>query len=395
MRFTAVAALLLTAWFPLSATAASVTVRSGETLSDIAYRYGVSVGTLMRMNGIRNPDNLQVGQRLQVSGPTVTTSSGSHRVKSGETLSDIAYRYGVSVGTLMRMNGIRNPDNLQVGQRLQVLSPTVTTSSGSHRVKSGETLSTIASRYQVRSRDLVALNNLRNANHINVDQTLRLPGNAVMPRPAFKAVAVQPIPGATEHTVAKGQTLTQIAKAYKLPVASLIRINQLSDPNKVEVGTRLYLTDPSFQRPITAKPQPAKTEPLVTASTSVVTVEPTAHSNSKPVQTKLVETKPVQAKKPLVKAKPVEAAKPKQNLAKSANWRTYGPLQVDWGNWQAMGGSQVVPTLNAQGQALYLAVNCPARKINATDANGSWKTWEAPKKRFEKDLVKDRCQVKV
>ena len=91
----------------------------------------------------------------------------------------------------------------------------------------------------------------------------------------------------------------------------------------------------------------------------------------------------------------VEAAKPKQTLAKSADWRTYGPLQVDWGNWQAMGGSQVVPTLNAQGQALYLAVNCSAKKINATGADGSWKTWEAPKNRFEKDLVKDRCQVKV
>ena len=332
MRRTALAALLLTAWFPLSATAASVTVRSGETLSDIAYRYGVSIGTLMRMNGIRNPDNLQVGQSLQV------------------------------------------------------LSPTVTTSSGKHRVKSGETLSTIASLYQVRSRDLIALNNLRNANHINVDQTLRLPGNAVMPRPAFKPVAVTPIPGATEHTVAKGQTLTQIAKAYKLPVASLISINQLSDPNKVEVGTRLYLTDPSFQTAVTTQAQPATTKPVQAKAKPVQT---------KAAQTKPVQTKPVQAKKPVVKAKPVEAAKPKQTLAKSADWRTYGPLQVDWGNWQAMGGSQVVPTLNAQGQALYLAVNCSAKKINATGADGSWKTWEAPKNRFEKDLVKDRCQVKV
>ena len=216
-----------------------------------------------------------------------------------------------------------------------------------------------------------------------------------MPRPAFKSVAVRPIPGAAQHTVAKGQTLTQIAKAYKVPVASLISINKLRDPNKVEVGTRLYLTNPSFQRPITSQPQPAKTEPVVTASTSVATVEPTAHAKSKPVQTKPVQTKPVQAKQPVIKAKPVKAAKPQQTLAKSADWRTYGPLQVDWGNWQAMGGSQVVPTLNTQGQALYLAVNCPARKINATSADGSWKTWEAPKKRFEKDLVKDRCQAKV
>ena len=327
MRRTALAALLLTAWFPLSAAAASVTVRSGETLSDIADRYGVSVGTLMRMNGIRNPDLVEAGSRLKVPGPTVTPGSGRHRVKSGETLGSIA------------------------------------------------------SRYQVKSRDLMALNNLRNANHVEVGQTLRLPSNAVMPRPAFKPVAVTPIPGATEHTVAKGQTLTQIAKAYKLPVASLISINQLTDPNKVEVGTRLYLTDPSFKTPITTQP--------------VVTVKPTVQAKAKPVQAKPAPTKPVQAKKPMVKAKPVQAAKPQQTLAKSADWRTYGPLQVDWGNWQPMGGSQVVPTLNAQGQALYLAVNCSAKKINATGADGSWKTWEAPKNRFEKDLVQDRCQAKA
>ena len=341
MRRTALAALLLTAWFPLSATAASVKVRSGETLSDIADRYGVSVGTLMRMNGIRNPDLVQAGSRLQVPGPTVTAGSGRHRVNSGETLS------------------------------------------------------TIASQYQVRSRDLMALNNLRNANHVEVGQTLRLPSNAVMPRPAFKPVAVTPIPGATEHTVAKGQTLTQIAKAYKLPVASLISINQLSDPNKVEVGTRLYLTDPSFQTPSTTQAQPATTEPSVTAGRTVVTVQPTVQAKATPVQTKAVQTKPVQVKTPVAKAKPVEAAKPQQTLAKSADWRTYGPLQVDWGNWQAMGGSQVVPTLNAQGQALYLAVNCSAKKINATGSDGSWKTWEAPKNRFEQDLVKDRCQAKA
>jgi len=341
MRRTALAALLLTAWFPLSAKAASVTVRSGETLSDIADRYGVSVGTLMRMNGIGNPDLVQAGSRLQVPGPTVTAGSGRHRVNSGETLSSIA------------------------------------------------------SQYQVRSRDLMALNNLRNANHVEIGQTLRLPSNAVMPRPAFKPVAVTPIPGATEHTVAKGQTLTQIAKAYKLPVASLISINQLSDPNKVEVGMRLYLTDPSFQTPSTAQAQPTTTEPSVTAGRTIVTVQPTVQAKPKLVQSKPVQTKPVQVKKPVVKAKPIEAAKPQQTLAKSADWRTYGPLQVDWGNWQAMGGSQVVPTLNAQGQALYLAVNCSAKKINATGSDGSWKTWEAPKNRFEQDLVKDRCQAKA
>ena len=82
-------------------------------------------------------------------------------------------------------------------------------------------------------------------------------------------------------------------------------------------------------------------------------------------------------------------------VAKGADWRTYGPLQVDWANWQPMGGSQVVPSLNAEGQALYLAVNCDAGKLNVTGADGSWKTWASPKSRFEKDLLKDRCQARA
>ena len=76
---------------------------------------------------------------------------------------------------------------------------------------------------------------------------------------------------------------------------------------------------------------------------------------------------------------------------KPASWRTYGPLQVDWSNWQSMGGSEVAPTLNSEGQSLYVAVNCSAKKINATGANGMWKSWIAPQTAFEEALVKDRC----
>ena len=75
-----------------------------------------------------------------------------------------------------------------------------------------------------------------------------------------------------------------------------------------------------------------------------------------------------------------------------ASWRTYGPLQVDWSNWQPMGGSLVAPTLNASGQPFYLAINCSARKLNATTANGDWKTWDDPTSDFEKKLVTDLCK---
>jgi hypothetical protein len=77
----------------------------------------------------------------------------------------------------------------------------------------------------------------------------------------------------------------------------------------------------------------------------------------------------------------------------AGDWRNYGPLQVDWSKIQPMGGSYVAPSLNSDGQALYLAVNCTARKINVTSQAGQWRNWENPSKDFEHKLVQDICQA--
>jgi hypothetical protein len=132
------------------------------------------------------------------------------------------------------------------------------------------------------------------------------------------------------------------------------------------VGTKLSLR---------AKP-PVKTKPTTEVATKPTT-KPTTQIADKP------------AAKPETKPTTEVATKPTKN-----EWRTYGPLQVDWANWKLMGGSYVAPTLNKKGKPLYLAVNCPARKLNTTGANGSWKTWNAPQERFERDLVKDLCKAK-
>jgi LysM repeat protein len=303
----------------------------------------------------------------------ISATAATVTVRSGETLTDIAYRSGVSVGTLIRLNNMSNGNYLRAGSQIQVPGPSVSAGKGRHRVKKGETLSRIASQYKVSSRDMMAINGLRNANHVEVGQNLKLPSDAVLPKPGFKPVAVTPIPGASEHTVAKGQTLTQIAKAYNLPISTLISINDLRNPNKVEVGTRLYLEQPT--KVLATQSVPSKALPSQREQAA-----------SKPVRTTVATTNT--AKKVLS-----SATTAKTEMAKSADWRTYGPLQVNWANWQPMGGSQVVPTLNSQGQGLYLAVNCSAKKINATGADGSWKLWAAPQSRFEKALVKDRCQA--
>jgi len=333
MGFKGLAGLvLLTAFLPLAATAATITVQSGETLSEIADRYGVSTRQLMRLNGLRYSDHIEAGRRLEVPGPRVSAGPGRHRVQPGDTLGDIAARYRVS------------------------------------------------------SRDLMLVNGLRNANHVEVGQTLKLPSNAVIAQAKPKPAPIQVTPGASEHTVGRGQTLTQIARAYQLPVATLIDINAISDPNKVTVGTRLYLKSP--EQPLASSGPSNSTTPNTTVVKEVVKAEPKPNANPQPQPT----SRSTQA---ITKSKPKAQPQPTTTVAKGADWRTYGPLQVDWANWQPMGGSQVVPSLNAEGQALYLAVNCDAGKLNVTGADGSWKTWASPKSRFEKDLLKDRCQARA
>ena len=348
MRSIVAAALTLSALMPLQAGAASITVKPGDTISGLADRYGVSVKSLMRENGIRNSNHVEVGQTLRLP-------SGARGV--------------VSAGK------------------------------GRHTVRGGDTLGGIAARYRVSERDLIAINSLPSADHVEVGQTLKLPTSAVLPNPKPMAKAkptpIKANPNATSHTVARGQTLTQIARAYEVPVASLIDLNTINDPNKVTIGTKLMLRDtrrPETSESVSTTVQTSTTpaaKPVLTATAS----QPAKSVQAKPVQSKPVQSKPVQSKPAATKtAATKKAVKVKAVEAKPAAWRTYGPLQVDWSNWQSMGGSMVAPTLNSEGKPLYVAVNCSAGKINVTSSDGAWKSWIAPQTNFERDLMMDRCK---
>ena len=320
--------------------------------------------------------------------------AASITVKPGDTISGLADRYGISVGSLMRANGIRNSNHVEVGQSLRLPSGArgvVSAGQGRHSVKGGDTLGGIAAQYRVSERDLIAINSLQSADHVELGQTLKLPTTAVLPKPKpvakakAKPTPIKANPNATSHTVARGQTLTQIARAYEVPVASLVDLNTINDPNKVTIGTKLMLRDTRPTESVSTSVQTSTTpaaKPVLTATAS----QPTKTVQAKPVQAKTAVTKIAPRK-----VAPAKTTPSKSVTAKAATWRTYGPLQVDWSNWQSMGGSMVAPTLNNEGKPLYVAVNCSARKINVTSSDGAWKSWIAPQANFEKDLVKDRC----
>ena len=101
-------------------------VRRGDTLSAIAWRYGTSVARLQAANGLRNPNCIYAGQKLWI--PRGRTGGGCtscgrgfwYTVRCGDTLSGIGWRYGVSPWAIAAANHLPNANRIYAGQRLWI-----------------------------------------------------------------------------------------------------------------------------------------------------------------------------------------------------------------------------------------------------------------------------------
>ena len=417
MRRRSAALLALALMLPLPGGAGEVVVKPGETLSEIAERYGTTVQRLMQLNNLRSPQDLWAGSRIQVPGAASRSGggsgSGNYTVKPGETLSEIAARYGTTVQRLMQLNNLRSPQDLWAGSRIQVpgaggssgnTTARTTTVKANYTVKPGETLSELAERYGTSVQRLMELNNLRSTQDLWAGSRIQVPVTrtaAAAPKPAVNK-------NATQHKVQSGETLSVIAQRYGVSTQHLIAINNISDPNQVEVGQTLkLLVTPKPAAKPAAKPQTVAAKPAVKPAAQPapkpaaqpVAAKPAAQpAAAKPEPKPEPKPAPVAAAQPEPKPEPKPAAKPastaKPGKPASPDWRNYGPLQVDWANWQPMGGSYVAPSLNSDGQPLYLAINCGAKRLNATGQSGTWKTWDAPQNDFEHKLINDLCTAK-
>ena len=105
---------------PIQPATQTYTVKSGDTLSSIASKYGTTYQELARINGISNPNKIYPGQVLKIGGGSSISSTEYYMVKSGDTLSAIAKKYGTTVNQLASWNNIANVNKIYVGQKLRV-----------------------------------------------------------------------------------------------------------------------------------------------------------------------------------------------------------------------------------------------------------------------------------
>jgi membrane-bound lytic murein transglycosylase D len=177
-------------------------VARGETLSGIAVRYRVSQSLLLAANPKVKTRSLRIGQRVVVpTGGTLSTrvarrmaepvvAAGTtrrtfHRVKRGETISEIADEYGISQRELLDWNGLDGRGRIRAGQRIRVSAPEVRTvpqfqspPSGvkRHVVRRGETLKGLARRYGVSIQALREANGISEQEPLRAGVSLKIPG---------------------------------------------------------------------------------------------------------------------------------------------------------------------------------------------------------------------------
>jgi LysM repeat protein len=117
-------------------------VQPGENLFRIARRYGTTVDAIVAANGLTNAQTIYVGQQIVIPrSPGIsatlghpTTTGGTYVVRRGDTLSQIARRFGTTTATLARLNGIANPSFIYTGQVLRLSGAATAPSGGGKRI---------------------------------------------------------------------------------------------------------------------------------------------------------------------------------------------------------------------------------------------------------------------
>ena len=149
-------------------TGETYTVKSGDTLYGIANKYGLTVDELKSMNNLAS-NTLSIGQVLKVG--SSSTSGEYYTVVAGDSLYKIANKFGTTVNELKQINNLTS-DLLSIGQ--QLLIPSNSTGYQTYTVQSGDTLYSIARKYNTTVTAIQNLNNL-STSVLSIGQKLLIP----------------------------------------------------------------------------------------------------------------------------------------------------------------------------------------------------------------------------
>ena len=199
------------------------TVKKGDSLWKIANKYNTTVEKLKSANNLKT-NTLSVGQKLVI--PSISVSpevSDTYIVQKGDSLWSIANKFNITVSELKNLNNLTN-NLLSIGQVLKIKDSS-NNGKTTYTVQKGDSLWVIANKYGITTEELKSYNNLT-SNLLSIGQVLKIPQGKT----------------STEniYTVKKGDSLWTIANRYNTTVEKIKVLNNLTS-NLLSIGQQLKI----------------------------------------------------------------------------------------------------------------------------------------------------------
>ena len=201
-----------------------------------------------------------------------------------------------------------------------------------HIVQVGDTITSISNLYSIKKDFIIKLNNLKDENYIYVGQNLKIYDSSQENKPNKDI-------NNSYHLVQKGESLTEISTKYGLNFKELIKINNLKNPDSLEVGSKLFLSEKNI--------------------------------NNQEVNTSLKE----------------------ENINQfiSKESKKYGPLTTQQTELEEGSGRKFLNALNQNNKKVIISIKCATKDLDVRIPGRKWRGWIPAKEKFEKDLINDFC----
>ena len=201
-----------------------------------------------------------------------------------------------------------------------------------HIVKSGDTISSISKFYSINKDLIIKLNNLKDENYIFLGQNLII-------SESNENLTKQSDLINNYHFVQTGENLTEISNKYQLTLGNLIEINNLKNPDSIEVGQELLLS---------------KKEPISSDNYQITNNE-------------------------------------RSNESLESDKKIYGPIVIQSKSYETNKGRKILNVLNQDNKKLILSINCDANELDVRIPGRKWMGSKPVKEEFENNLINDFC----